>query len=600
MRWDELPRLLRTLRHLRPSQVYWRGRYLAERRFSRVMGEKSAATAGTHGPIPRVHWDLPRTLFAEWNWPGDEKLVHQLSQGTFEHLNQVRELGRPVNWLLGPADRDRLWTVTLHYHRWVYELSLRAVRDDELGRQASGLLIELVSDWIARYDVSTPGSRPLAWNAYATATRIGWWVRSVLWLGEEWWLRHADFQTRFLASLWQQAGYLADHIEWDLRGNHLIRDALGLAWAGRFFDAPEAKKWLALATALAADQCREQVLADGGHFERSPMYHLHVMEDFCLLLELLEDAAVKKRLRSALAGMAEFARWTRHPDGRIPPLNDAAHEDDFLSADLLERVAKSGLTVDSSSPAGERYCGGRYCGGRHFADTGLAIWRGNPWTVFFDVGPIGPDYQPGHGHADNLTLECSFCGTPVFVDPGTHSYDRDERRAYDRSTAAHNTVCVDRTDSSEVWHIFRVGRRAKAIRVDVKANSKALDAAAAHDGYVHLGVIHHRRVQVAEGGALAIVDRLEGRGSHHFEGGWLLAPDWTAAVCDFGWELRRKNHVLRVTLRGPGGLRLSVTSRPWHPMFGVESHTQRLVWEWDGELPFEVQTIVAPPESGSP
>jgi uncharacterized heparinase superfamily protein len=594
MRWDELPRLFRTLRHLRSSQVYWRARYMAERRFSRVLGEKSPENADVLASILRVRYDLPRTLFAEWDCPADEKLVRQLSRGTFEHLNQVRELGRPVNWLLGPIDRDRLWTVELHYQRWAFELARWAVRDDELGSQASGLLIELVSDWMAHCDLSTPGSRPLAWNAYATATRIGWWVRSALLLGEAWWRRHADFQERFLASLWKQAGYLADHIEWDLRGNHLIRDALGLAWAGRFFDAPEAKKWLALATALAADQCREQVLIDGGHFERSPMYHLHVMEDLCLLSELIEDAAVKKQLRSALAGMAGFARWTRHPDGRITLLNDAAQEVEFSNADLLERVAKSGLTGETSSHSGERRRGGR-----HFAETGLAIWHGNPWSIFFDVGPLGPDYQPGHGHADNLTLECSYGGTRVFVDPGTHSYDRDDRRAYDRSTAAHNTVCVDRTDSSEVWDIFRVGRRAKAIRVDVKADSNVLDASAAHDGYVHLGVIHYRRVQVTEGGALVILDRLEGQGSHHFEGGWLLAPDWTAAVSDFGWELSQKNHVLHVTLRGPGGLQRSITSRPWHPMFGVESRTLRLVWEWHGELPFEVQTMIATPKPGS-
>ncbi len=561
---------------------------MAERRFLRVLGEKSPASAGTHGPIPRVHFDLPRRLFAEWDCPTDQKLVHQLSQGTFEHLNQVRELGRPVDWLLGPVDRDRLWTVTLHYHRWAFELAQRAVRNDELGKQTSGLLIELVSDWIARCDVSTSGSRSLAWNAYATATRIGWWVRSALLLGEEWWRRQSDFQARFLASLWKQVGYLANHLEWDLRGNHLVRDALGLAWAGRFFDAPEAKKWLVLATDLAADQCREQVLADGGHFERSAMYHLHVMEDLCLLLELIEDAAVKRQLRSALAGMAEFARWTRHPDGAIPLLNDAALEEDFSPDRVLGPAVKSGVSLDAS----------RAKGGRHFADTGLAIWHGKPWTVFFDVGPLGPEYQPGHGHADNLTLECSYGGTPVFVDPGTHSYDRDARRAYDRSTAAHNTVCVDRSDSSEVWHIFRVGRRAKPVGVDVKANSEAFDASAAHDGYAQLGVIHYRRVQVTEGGALAILDRLEGRGSHHFEGGWLLAPEWTAAVCDFGWELSQKNHVLHVTLRGPGGLQRSVTSRWWHPRFGIELHTPRLLWEWHGELPFEVQTIVAPSESG--
>jgi uncharacterized heparinase superfamily protein len=595
MRGHDLLRLFRTLRHLRPSQVYWRGRYMAERTFSRVLDEKSRVKAETADLRPRVRFDLPPRLFVDEGCPADEKLVGQLSRGNFEHLNQVRELGRPVNWLLGPVDRDRLWTVTLHYHRWAYELAKLAVRDDELGEQASDLFIELVSDWIARCDVSTPGSRPLAWNAYATATRIGWWIRSALLLGEtsllgeKWWRRHDDFRGRFLASLWKQSSYLANHVEWDLRGNHLIRDAVGLAWAGRFLDAPKAKKWLAVATSLAVDQCREQVLADGGHFERSAMYHLHVMEDLCLILELIEDAAAKAQIRSALAGMAEFARWARHPDGAIPLLNDAAGEADFRPGHPLEFAVKQGDSVETLRPTGAR----------HFADTGLAIWHGKPWTVFFDVGPLGPDYQPGHGHADTLTLECSYGDTRVFVDPGTHSYDRDDRRAYDRSTAAHNTVCVDRTDSSEVWHIFRVGRRAKPVRVDVKASSEALDASAAHDGYGQFGVIHHRRVQVAESGALAILDRLEGQGSHHFEGGWLLAPEWTVAVCDFGWVLRQKDDVLHVTLYGPDGLQRSVASRPWHPMFGIELHTQRLVWEWQGELPFEVQTTVAPPGSAS-
>jgi uncharacterized heparinase superfamily protein len=584
MRWHELPRYIRTLRHLRPAQLYWRGRFTAERRFFRVLGEKSLAADGANGWKPQVRSDLPASVFDADASAPDEKLVGQLLGGIFEHLNQVRDLGRPVNWLLGPVDRDRLWTATLHYHRWAYDLARLALREDELGKQASILFEELVSEWIARCDLAIPGSRPLAWNAYATATRIGWWIRSAHGLGAAWWSRHEDFRTRFLARLWKQAAYLANHIEWDLRANHLIRDALGLAWAGRFFDGPEPKKWLGLATSLAATQCREQVLTDGGHFERSPMYHLHVMNDLRVISQLIEDPTVKSQLDRSLKSLAEFARWTRHPDGEIPLLNDAAREVDFAPDYLLKIAAKSGLTVGASRPRG----------GRHFAETGLAIWHGKPWTVFFDVGPLGPDDQPGHGHADNLTLECSYDGTRLFVDPGAHSYDRDDRRAYDRSTAAHNTVCVDRTDSSEVWHIFRVGRRAKPLRVNVSVTSKGLDAVAAHDGYAHLGVIHHRRVQVADGGALVISDRLEGRGFHHFEGGWLLADGWTAADRDFGWEIQHANQMLRITLRGPDGLQKSIASRPWHPMFGVETQAPRLTWEWEGELPLEVQTIVEP------
>jgi hypothetical protein len=193
-----------------------------------------------------------------------------------------------------------------------------------------------------------------------------------------------------------------------------------------------------------------------------------------------------------------------------------------------------------------------------------------------------------------LTVECSCGETQLFVDPGTYAYDRDERRAYDRSTAAHNTICVDRSDSSEVWHIFRVGRRAKPIDVDVRIKVDGLDAAAAHNGYAHLGVIHHRQVQVTEGGALFVVDRLEGRGVHHLEGGWLLAPGWSAMVRDGGWEIRQADQIVGVSLQAPEGVRTFVTPRPCHPCFGVELTGQRLAWEWQGQLPIEVRTVVEP------
>ncbi len=73
--------------------------------------------------------------------------------------------------------------------------------------------------------------------------------------------RLAGKQDGFLAamreSLWRQAGFLSNHIEWDLRGNHLVRDALGLACAARFLpDAPDARTWLGQAAEIAESQVR--------------------------------------------------------------------------------------------------------------------------------------------------------------------------------------------------------------------------------------------------------------------------------------------------------------------------------------------------------
>ena len=135
---------------------------------------------------------------------------------------------------------------------------------------------------------------------------------------------------------------------------------------------------------------------------------------------------------------------------------------------MLSLAARLGVKVD---PAPRRGC-------QFFPYAGMVVRHGDPWTVFFDVGPVGPDYQPGHAHADTLALETSYRGSRLFVDPGTFAYDRDERRHYDRSTAAHNTVCIDGRDSSEVWHIFRVGRRAYPLDVRVDCGSEATTASA--------------------------------------------------------------------------------------------------------------------------
>jgi len=587
MPFEDLPRLLRTVRHLRPSQLYWRARYTMRRRYPAVFTPRTASLPTANGFVPPLRAGLPASIVTfDSASPNDERL-NQLSRGTFKHLNVARELGWPPEWLLGARDRDRLWIVTLHDHRWAYELARLASLDNQQRHEAGELFVQYLSDWIERCDLLVPGACHLAWNAYATATRIGWWIRSAQRLGPAWWSSRGDFQRRFCSSLWGQADYLARNIEWDLRGNHLLRDAVGLAWAGRFFDGPRAARWLRTATALAADQVREQVLADGGHFERSPMYHLHVMHDLLDLSALIEDPTVRREIEAALCRMADFARWARHPDGGIPLLNDAALEATSAPEGVFHRLRQGRLEVDDSRPHG----------GRHFSDTGLAVWHGAPWTVFFDVGPIGPDYQPGHGHADNLSLECSYDGLRLFVDPGTYSYDRDERRASDRSTAAHNTVCVDRTDSSEVWHIFRVGRRARPCDVDVRAEQNALEASAAHDGYSHLGggsVIHRRRVQVADGGRLVIVDRVEGQGRHRVEGGWLLEPGWAALPSARGWELRQGARTLRVVLDSRAELRTASENRPWHPQFGLELPTTRLAWEWEGVLPLETTTIVEP------
>jgi uncharacterized heparinase superfamily protein len=105
-----------------------------------------------------------------------------------------------------------------------------------------------------------------------------------------------------------------------------------------------------------------------------------------------------------------------------------------------------------------------------------------------NVGGISPDFQPGHAHADSLNFVLYSNGLPVIVDKGISTYHPGPERTYERSTSAHNTVVVNGTNSSQVWHSFRVGKRAKVQILSEKEN----EIIASHDGYRKLGAKHKR------------------------------------------------------------------------------------------------------------
>lgn len=580
MKLDTLFRFLRTLRFLRPSQVMWRLRYLGQRRFPVLAGQwKPSNKLAYH-----VRGDFPPLLLPELT-DTQRETIFLLLQGRLRLLNVEKELTPDgPDWHLGPRTIGRLWTATLHYHEWLTLLAMWAASNDDQTHALFQLFKAYVSHWLCHCDLEREGTRDLAWNAYTIATRIPNWIRCFFLFPKREWDGHQEFQELYVKSLWKQASYLHDHVEYDLRANHLLRDAVGLAWAGRFFDTRQSRKWGAKAEQITWQQIHEQILPDGGHFERSPMYHIQVMEDLFSLAHVLEDKTIQKHALDAWRRMAECIFWLRHPDGGIPLFNDAALNGSPSPLKVLRLGYRMGWWKDIPIPTG----------GKLFQDFGLFVWHGDPWTVFFDIGPVGVDYQPGHGHADTLTVEVSFSGERLWVDPGTWGYDLDDRRKYDRSTEAHNTVCVDREDSSEVWHIFRCGRRARPSVHGITIEDKGFHISASHDGYRHLPGSPRpiREINLDRQGYLMIKDRCEGQGVHHLTGGWLMAPGWTAQACEGGWRVHHpKAGTVRVRVYGPGSLNLHQVSRWYHPEFGKELVTSRLEWAITTRLPVEIVTV---------
>ena len=533
-----LPKYFHTIRHLRPMQIYWR------------LWLKLCRVRPDLRPAPPL-----RPVTGKWQSPiaGEPSL---LCPWRFRLLNREQEIAQADDW--DRADLDKLWRYHLHYC------------DDLNAKDAPRRRIwhELM---IRRWINENPPGIGSGWEPYPLSLRIGNWIKYAL--------RGKKLDTAAVASLAVQVRYLYRRIEYHLLGNHLLANAKALVFAGMFFAGNEAERWLARGLRILRTEIAEQILSDGGHFERSPMYHALILADILDLANLFATFPQALSARSAIFSdslapvairMMDWLTAMSHGDGDIALFNDAALGIAPTPADLRQYMQRLGI--------GD--CPGPASGIVALPASGYLRLQSGPAVVIFDGGEIGPDYLPGHAHADTLSLEFSLGRQRIIVDSGTSCYGLSRERLRQRSTPAHNTVVIDGENSSQVWSSFRVARRARPVGLQFEQTGETLTAECGHDGYCRLpGRPLHRRRVVLVPGQLLVSDSIGGsyrRATTH----WHLAP---------GVVIERANHAAAGILSFAGGLRLSwqvsgaqveVAPASYHPEFGmaVENWCLQLHW----------------------
>lgn len=457
-----LLRYWHTIRHLKPVQIY--GRLWFRLRH----------------PTPDLRPAPPlRAVTGPWVSPARRR-PSLLDARRFSFLNETHEL-RAAAWD-DPA-LPKLWRYNLHYF-------------DDLNAQEADSRRALHADLLAQWVRENPPAAGSGWEPYPTSLRIVNWVK--------WALAGNSLPGECVHSLAVQARHLARRLEWHLLGNHLFANAKALVFAGLFFDGEEAEAWLAKGMAILAREVPEQILADGGQFERSTMYHALALEDMLDLINLQRAAArpLPDTWPVIAARMIDWLAVMSHPDGGIALFNDAAFGIAPTNAELRRYAVMLGIEA-AGSPSAQR---------RLLADSGYVRDEAADAVLIMDVAPVGPDYLPGHAHADTLSFELSLFGQRVFANGGTSRYGLGPEREAERGTAAHNTVVIDGLDSSEVWAGFRVARRARPCDLAVSGDDAGTEVGCAHDGYTRLpGRPLHRRRWQLRSGSLRITDRIEGR-----------------------------------------------------------------------------------------
>jgi len=319
------------------------------------------------------------------------------------------------------------------------------------------------------------------------------------------------------------------------------------------------------------------------------MYHAILLGDMCDLLNLAACSGLGD-LKERIPGWREVVNrglaWLEtmlHPDGRIVFFNDASFG---VAADpeAIKTYAASlgckAKQVSLRSPQSDRVVSFRWLESSGYCrvempDGGVAL---------LDVARIGPDYLPGHGHADTLSFELSLFGQRVFVNSGTSQYGENDERQRQRGTAAHNTVVINGENSSEVWGGFRVARRAYPSKPFIAEDDKSVVVVASHDGYKRLrGKAIHQRSWSFTSRSLVIHDLITGNferaearfhlypdvevDRHHSSDGQLLLS-------------LRSGKIISFDVQGTTGM--EVMESTWHPGFGVSVPNICIVVKFSG------------------
>ncbi|WP_353661139.1 alginate lyase family protein [Hydrogenimonas sp. SS33] len=451
-RLEKMLLLINTLRYLKAKQIYYRAYYTLRKKICKMAGVIPSLAVKAEGKPPNLTEGIsPPASFRN---------------GTFTFLNLSRNFENGIDWNF--PDYGKLWTYNLTYFDFLMQEGL----DRESG-------LALMDDFINKMPKIRDGLEP-----FPISLRGINWIKFIS--------RHGIRSEKIDASLRAQYAILEKNLEYHLLGNHLLENGFSLLFGGCYFDD---KTLLRKANKILSEQLEEQILEDGAHFELSPMYHQIMLYRILDCINLLTHNDCDREnllplLRNKASLMLGWLQNITFSDGSVPLMNDSAEGIAPESEALFAYARRLGVQP-RCLPLG---------------DSGYRTLKNRRYEAVVDVGRIGPDYIPGHAHADTFSFELHAGGKPLVVDTGTSTYETGGRRTLERGTAAHNTVEVNRCDQSEVWGGFRVARRAGVH--GLKEENGCIEAW--HDGYLKKFGARHKRAFIGQKERFTVVDTVEG------------------------------------------------------------------------------------------
>ncbi len=388
---------------------------------------------------------------------------------TFEFLNQTHKFKEEIDWNF--SKYGKLWTFNLNYFDFLNQKNIS---------KEEGL--QLIGDYIDNHDTLIEGK-----ESYTISLRGINWTKFLS--------KHKVINEEINQALYNDYYRLYHNLELHFLGNHYLENGFSLLFGAYYFQDDKLYK---AAKKILIKELEEQILKDGAHFELSPMYHQTILHRVLDCFNLVQANAWRNQelgpfLKEKAIRMLSWLQAVTFDNDIIPMVNDSAYNI-APTSDALFSYAKS---------LGLKWIKGT------LSDSGYRKIKNKNYELFMDVGHVGASYQPAHVHSDTCNFELYVKGKPLIIDTGTSTYEKNEKRQLERSTASHNTVKIGNFEQSEVWSGFRVAERAKIVNLNDSKNT----VEATHDGYKKLGILHTRKF-TTNNDSIIIRDMLS-KDSHH-------------------------------------------------------------------------------------
>ena len=469
MNLQKLQLLFNTLKHLKLIQVYYQILLRIKRRLPSIVKVTNLSN---------------QVVFLKW----EKQVITPLTYfegNSFKFLNIEHVFESQINWNF--KKNKKLWLYNLNYFDFLNQENIS---------KESGL--NLIYKFIESDSKIKDGLEP-----YPTSLRIINWIKFIS--------KHRIKDKIIDKILANHVSLLNKNLEYHLLGNHLLENAFALLFGAYYFGDETIYR---TSKKLLESELNEQILYDGGHFELSPMYHQLLLTRLLDCINLVDNNRWKedsllKMMKEKAGRMLSWLREMTYQNGQIPLVNDSAYGIAVCSKQIFDYAKSLKLKTHHSS----------------LSDSGYRRWNDGHAEILMDVGQIGPNYIPGHAHADTFNFEFVYKGRPIIVDPGISTYEKNSRRQLERSTESHNTIRLDGKDSSEVWGGFRVARRAKIISFKEGENK----IIATHDGYKRMGAFHTRSFSKLDK-KIIIEDIIVSKKSHQIESFLHFHPDCNISV----------------------------------------------------------------------